>query len=280
MKRTFKWALLVLILAEVLLVRFNLLDIRTAIGIVVAVELLLFLVAFRQVFVAVRTYKRDRQAGLDGWKALGNGLEVFMPRVVSSVVVSEFKLWFCLGIWLLRQSRPKENEFTYHKKSILRVFPLILLFTTPVEVFLMELLLPWAWLKWLLIILAIYGLFWVVGLYASMVVLPYRLDDSVVRLSYGILARAEIPYTDIMQVTSNRTPKGVWRDGLKVVKEEGTAYLAVSGSTNVVLTLRRPAVLQAWLGPTSPVCTIYLATDEPQRLIQEVGKKVTISQGS
>lgn len=94
MKHAFKWATLLLILVEAALVRFNLLDIRTAIGIVIGVELLLLLVALRQVFVAVRTYRRDRSSGLDAGTALENGLEVFLPAKVARILASELKLWF------------------------------------------------------------------------------------------------------------------------------------------------------------------------------------------
>src|SRR3989304_10333004 len=92
MKHVFKWALLVLIFAEIVLVRFDILDIQTAIWIIVGVELLLFLVAFRQVFLAVRTYKRDRRAGLDGWVALENGFEIILPKIASRALASELRL--------------------------------------------------------------------------------------------------------------------------------------------------------------------------------------------
>ena len=44
MERVVRWLLLVLILAEVVLVRLGVLDLRTAIGVAVGIEALLFLV--------------------------------------------------------------------------------------------------------------------------------------------------------------------------------------------------------------------------------------------
>jgi hypothetical protein len=277
MKSIFKWALLVLILAEIVLVRFDILDIRTAIGIIVSIELLLFLVAFRQVFWAVRTYKHDRRTGLDGWTALENGLEILLPKVVSRVLTSELKLWYCLGIWLLKRTPKSENYFTYHKSSVLRIMPIVFLFTTPIEVFLLELILPWTWLQWLLIVIAVYAFFWIAGLYASMVSLPHELGDSAVRLSYGILARAEIPYTDIENVTLSRNSEGTGRDGLKVPKKEAVAQFVVGGNTNVTLKLKRSIEIQGWLGPTAPVSSINIAVDEPERFVNWVKKMVATS---
>lgn len=57
MDRVFKWLVLVLVAVEVALVRFGLLDLATAVGIVVAVEALLLLLVARQVIVAVRGFR-------------------------------------------------------------------------------------------------------------------------------------------------------------------------------------------------------------------------------
>jgi hypothetical protein len=277
MKSISKWALLVLILVEIVLVRFDVLDIRTAIWIIVSIELLLFLVAFRQVFLAVKTYQLDRRTGLDGWTALENGMEIILPKVVSRVLASEIKLWYCLGIWLFRRNPKSENYFTYHKSSILRIMPVVFLFTTPVEVFLLELIIPWTWLQWLLIVVAVYSFFWIAGLYASMVSLPHELGYSAVRLSYGILARVEIPYTDIENVTLSRSSDGTIRDGLKVQKKAAVAQFVVGGNTNVTLKLKRSLEIQGWLGRTAPVSSISIAVDEPERFVNSVRKMVETS---
>lgn len=274
MKRAFKWATLALIVVEAALVRFDLLDIRAAIGIIVAVEALLLLVAVRHVVVASRTYRRDRKAGRDGWTSLENGLEVFLPRKAARVLASELKLWFYLGAWLSRRVRKDENSFSYSGKSMLGAFLVVLLFTTPVEIFLAELLLPWAWLRWLLAVAAVYGFFWVVGLYASMAALPHRLGPDSIRLSYGILARAEIPYSEISEAALCRNDIPLRGDGLKVAREEQKAYMSIGGSTEVVLRLRSPQVLQGWLAPTPPVTSIYLAADKPGLLLENVRKRL------
>lgn len=274
MKRFWKWLLLALIVAEIVLVRFGLLELRTAIGVVAGIEVLLLIVGFRQVMVAVRRYRRDRSAGFDGWTALENGLEVILPRQAARAVALEPKLWYCLGRWLLRRTRPRENEFTYHRKSLLGPLLIVLLFTTPVEVLLIHLFLPWAWLRWLLLALAVYAFLWVCGLYASLVVLPHTLRDNGLRLAYGILARGNIDYGDITEAAVNRRlARG---DGLRVMPKEDAAYLSVGGSTDVTLRLRAPQVMQGWLGPTAPVSVVHLAADEPERLVGELGRKMQV----
>ncbi len=268
-----------MVLAEVALVRFNIIDIRTAVGIIVVIELLLTLVVARQVFAAARTYRRDRLAGFDTWAAMENGAEIVLPRAAARVVVSELRLWFCLGMWILGRFRRTDADLKYHKyhaKSFMWAFVVLSLFTTPVEVFLVELLLPWSWLRWPLIVAALYAFFWIVGLYASMVTLPHRLDKSKAVFSIGIMARAEVPYAEIANVTLRRTNEGLRGDGLRVLQRQATAYMAVGGSTDVVLTLRRPLELRGWLGQTSPVGTIHVAVDEPERLVQDMTKRLAL----
>lgn len=274
MKRTFKWLTLVLILAEVALVRFKIIDLRTAIGIIVAVELLLFLAVSRQVFVAVSTYRRDRLAGFDAWAAMEDGAEVFLPRAGARVMVAEWRLWFCLGTWLFRRIHRGETDFTYHGKSNMWAFSVILLFTTPAEVFLVEMFLPWSWLRWLVILASLYAFFWIAGLYASMVALPHRLGESTAVFSNGIMATARVPYINIGNAMLRHTSEGLRGDGLRVFQERAAAHLAVGGSTDVVLTLRKPMELEGWLRQTSAVREIHVAADEPERLVREIAKRL------
>lgn len=274
-RHLWKWLLPLLVVAEIVLVRLRLLSVSTAVGILVALEVLLFLVTFRQALVAIRRYRHKRSAGADVWTAFESGLEVFLPAKLARVAASEPKLWYCLWRWLTRQVRPGDCDFTYHRKSILGPLLVVLLFTTPAELLLIEILLPWAWLRWLLFILALYAFFWVWGLYASLVALPHTVSSAGIRLAYGILAQAHIAFDDIVGVElSRRSTSG---EGLKVARGENAAFFAVGGATDVTFRLRNPRAVQGWLGPTRPVTAVHLAADEPERLAHEISKRLEAS---
>ncbi|MFH1141621.1 MAG: hypothetical protein V1724_08200 [Chloroflexota bacterium] len=276
MRRIWKWLLLALIIAEAVLVGTGILDIKAAIGVVVAIELLLFIVAGRQGIVAVRQFRRQKEAGLDAWAALEDGLEVFLPRRVAHIAALEPRRWFCLWRWAFRRVRIGASDFPYHGRSILGYFLILILFTTPVEIFLLELLIPWSWLRWLLLVAAVYTLFWIFGLYASLVALPHRLDSSSIRLFSGILAQAQIEYSNIAAVELNRLHWPSRGDGLHLAPDKGYAYLAVGGETDITLKLRKAQTLYGWLGPTPPVAAVHLAADEPQRLARELIERTGI----
>lgn len=274
MRHVWKWLLLALVIAEAVLVRAGILDIRAAIGVVGAIEVLLFIVAGRQVIVAIRQFRRQREAGLDAWAALEDGLEVFLPRQLARVVALEPRLWFCLWQWVFRRVRIGVDDFPYHKRSFLGYFLILILFTTPIEIFLLELLISWAWLRWLILVAAVYALFWIFGLYASLVALPHRLDSRSIRLFYGILAQARIEYGNIASVELNRRRWSGHQDGLRLASDKGSAYLAVGGETDITIGLRKAQTLPGWLRLTPTVMTVHLASDEPQRLVSELTERI------
>lgn len=51
-------------------------------------------------------------------------------------------------------------------------------FTTAVELLVLELLAPRVWLRISLLVLGFYVLLWIFGLYASLVTLPHRIEES------------------------------------------------------------------------------------------------------
>ena len=268
LERALKWLLPVLIVVEIVLVWTGWLDLGTAIGVTLAIEVLLVLVAGRQLFVVVRRYRRQRTAGLDVWAALEDGLTVLLPRPLARIVSLEPRMIACLFLWLFRRRRPGAGQFTYHRRSWGGALLILVLLTVPVEIFIVELLVPWAWLRWTVLIAALYGVLWFGGLIASLKVLPHQLEAGGVRLRHGNLAEVLIPYHEIAGVEqqSIRAPGG--RDGLVTDRTAGSAYLAVGGRTDVTLRLHTARPVHGLLRPTPPVTTVHVAADNPAHLTE------------
>ena len=266
LERVLKWLLPVLIAVEIVLVWTGWLDLGTAIGVTIAIEVLLVVVAGRQLFVAVRRYRRQRTAGLDVWAALEDGLTVLLPRPVARIVSLEPRMIVCLLLWLFRRGRREAGQFSYHRRSWGSALLVLVLLTVPVEIFVVELLVPWAWLRWALLVAALYGVLWFGGLIASLKVLPHQLEAGGVRLRHGNVAEVLIPYREIAGVEqqSLRAPGG--RDGLVTDRNAGSAYLAVGGRTDVTLRLRAARPVHGLLRPTPPVTTVHVAADDPAHL--------------
>lgn len=226
MKRALKWALPILIVIEVGLIWSGRLDLKDALIAVAAIEMLLVVTVIGEILLVARRYRRGRSEGLDFWTALEGGLATIMPRKLARVSVMEPRLFACLARWALRRLRPAEGEFGYHRKSQLGYIVLMVVMTAPVEVLVFEILIPWAWLRWTLLFLSVYAIFWILGFHASLAALPHRLESGGVRLRYGLFAEVLVPYAGISGVerAARRAPKP--GEGLHTAPDEGAAYLA------------------------------------------------------
>lgn len=280
MARIGKWLLPVLIVLEGVLVWSGLVDLRAAIAFVVGLEILLLLVASRQIIVAIRRYRQSRAAGLDLAAATEDGLVILLPRKIARLITLEPALWYCLGIWLVRRRPSNPSQFPYHQRSILGALVIAVMVSAPVEILLFELLIPWPWLRWLLLITSIYAVLWMLGLYASLVVRPHGLEAETISLQYGVLARARIPYREIRAVSAVRRRAPGGGDGLKWAPDENAAYLAVGGRTDVAVELHHTQVISTRPASTTPVATIYAAVDDPTRFVLELQRRLADDSGS
>ncbi|HEX2728762.1 MAG TPA: hypothetical protein VHM16_03345 [Rubrobacteraceae bacterium] len=274
MKRTSKWALPILLLIEGGLIWSGRLDVNDAVIVVAVIEALLVVAVVGEVLLIARRYRRGRSEGLDFWMALEDGLAAIMPRQLARIAVMEPRLFTCLARWVLRRVRPAEDEFAYHKRSPLGYIVLMVLMTAPVEVLIVEILLPWAWLRWTLLLLSVYASFWLLGFHASLATLPHRLENGGVRLRYGLFAGIFIPYAEIsgVECAARKAPKP--GDGLQTAPNGGTAYLAINGKTNFTLRLREPRRVRGFFKDTKPATIIHLSADDPERFLHTLRQAI------
>ena len=280
LEHTLKWLLPALVVAEATLVWSGLLGIRDAVVVVTGIEVLLFLLGGRQVFVAVRNYRRGRSSGLEAWSTLEDGLSTVLPRKVARFIVLEPRLWVCLFRWAFRGTKLRENEFGYHKKSTMDMLALMVVLIGPVEALALHLLVPWAWLRWVLLAVEVYGTLWFLGFYASLQALPHRLEKSGVRLRYGAFAEVLVPYQEIEAIKRyvRRVPGG--GDGLRSVPEENAAYLAITGKTALAVKLKTPQTVEGVFQSVGPFGTIRFSADDPGALAGALGRRVGESRGA
>ena len=86
MKRALRWLLPALIAAEAVLVWSGLLELRDAVIVIVAVEVLLVIVGMGEVLLIARCFRRGRAEGLDAWRALEEGLALIIPMRPSKLL--------------------------------------------------------------------------------------------------------------------------------------------------------------------------------------------------
>ena len=274
MRRVLRWLLPGVLLAEAALMWSGELGVGDAILVVAGIEVVVLLVGAGGAFAVVRRYRGGRRVGLRAWEALEGGLALILPRPVARLVVSEPRLFVCLGRWALGRKGTGEAEFGYGKGSPLGMLLVMVLLTAPIEVAFWELIVPWAWLRWVLLVVSVYSVFWLLGLYASRITLPHRLEEDGLRLRQGLFAEAFVPYAEVESVEKKRSRSPKDGDGLQSTPDGDAAYLAINGKVDLALTLRSPLTVRGFLGDTGPVGTIHAAANEPERMLRELRRRL------
>lgn len=273
-RRALRWLLPAMLLIEGVLVWSGGLAFGDAFLVVAGIEVVILLLGVGGSMLVVRRYRANRRAGLDAWVALEGGMSLVLPRPVARLVVSEPRLFVCLGRWAFGRAKPREAEFGYGKGSPLGTFVVMVLLTAPIEVVFWELLVPWTWLRWALLVLSVYSVLWLLGLYASRVALPHRLEEDGLRLRQGLFAEVFVPYAEVEGIEGKRRRSPRSGDGLQGAPDEDAANLAINGSVHLALALRSPLTVRGFLKDTSPVRNIRVAADEPERMIREVRRRL------
>ena len=278
MKHASKLVLPALVAAEVVLVWSGVMDLRDAVIVVAGLEALLLVVGAGNLLLIVRRYRRGRQEGLDGWAALEDGLALVLPRKVARLAVKEPKLLVSLFRWAFGRVRLADDEFAYHARSIMRALLPMVILTSPIELLVVHLLAqalsPWGWVKWALLVLGVYAILWLLGLYASLVALPHRLEEEGLRLRHGVFAEGFVSYEEIEEAERVGRRAPAFGDGLSHVPEEDALYVAVGGKTDVTLRLRAPLSVGGFLKESAPTRIVHLAADDPERLVRQLRRRV------
>lgn len=278
MKQALKLILPLVILVEVVLVWSGIVRLGDAILVIAVLETLFVLVGLGGLILVVKRYRRGRETGSDPLRALEDGLCIVLPGMVSRLVMHEPRIFVALFKWIFRRVRIPNDEFSYHKRSLLRSLMPMLVLVLPVELLVVHLLVyglsPWAWMSWVLVGLEIYAFFWILGLYATLVTLPYRLEDTGLRLRYGLFAEAFVPYEQIEHVVRKERQAPSSGDGLQHDPEEDSLYLAASGKTDITLYLRSPKSALGFVKESKSASCFHLAADEPERFTLEIHRRI------
>lgn len=198
-------------------------------------------------------------------RRLGVPLTQLVPPL--RLVTVEAGAW--ADLWRLFRGRVVVPEGAVALPARQGIWQLPVMFSAAVgiEIMAVELLLPWPWVRLVLLILSLYSLplFW--GFFAARSVRPHYIDRNALVLRHGRTVVARVPRASVDTVTGQRR----FDDGEWAISDEAL-MLGSSTGTNVTLTLRSPvsATAQRWFwqsGQITPVRRIHLWLDEPGQLV-------------
>lgn len=260
-RRLRRWAFLVTVPLGVLVGRSVGLDLGEGVALGAAAALVDVAVVVCLTLAGARLLGQERRDAL---------LDLLMHPVARRAIVGEARMLLTLPTALLRRLRARRHEeFPAYRGSHALGLSIALLPAMVAEGAAIHLLLPdaWLWPKAIFAALHVYGvvmmLSWAVGERTA----PHRLRNGELQLHAGPLYRAHVAVEQVAAVAIAHRRDGQ-RSGL--VLGDGSARLAVSGRTDVLLRFAVPVHLERPLAEPLPVTELAIAVDDPARFVAAV----------
>jgi hypothetical protein len=181
----------------------------------------------------------------------GNHLFVKLLTIEFALIFLAFFGWFMR----YKQVDSHARVFTYHRKSlypmVFLVFLLLMIFET---VGLHLLIQHWSPLvAWILTIVSIYGLFWMIGEFNALRLLPIVLSGDTLHLRSGLRWSGSLSLADIVDVQQFKRSDAKSPDYLSFAR---------AGDPQLVLVLKQPARISGLFGSQRQASRIGLFLDD------------------
>lgn len=261
---------LTVLLVDAVLLATGVLSVRTAVHLVLAVELPLAAVAG---WAGARVFRDLRRGGVSTRDAVG---AVLGQRVVRLATAEGRAL---RALWLVGRRRtdlPAGATALPYGRGVAAP-ALAFLGVTVVETAVVHVLLPAGWVRAVLTVVTVYACVAVLGLVAARVAYPHHVTAGVLHLRNGVQDVLDVP---LHQVAGLRPRRDIRRVGLWPAVEGDTLVLPSLDGTSLTIELSTPAVSRAAGRRTSvPVTRIELAVDDPGSAVARVQEAGAASPG-
>jgi len=187
-------------------------------------------------------------------------------RAMRRLFVHEFSLGISLLRWVFRRPHGVPADavavpYAAGQAAAMYAF----LFVSIVETVALDLLIPWPGVRKVVLLLDLWGVYFVLALHASCVVRPHVVGaDGSLRLRRGGLLDIRIPADQIASVRLDRRYAG----GKKgAVGEDGAVSLPVSSETTITVETTEPVRLLRVLGKPEQASTFRFYADDPKAAV-------------
>lgn len=211
--------------------------------------------------VLARAYLRHRREGLGRRAAAGAVYADAIPRPARKLMVHEISLFTSTLRWLtLRRHGVRAGDTAVPYASGAAALLWVFAYVSAIETVALALIIPWPAVREITLVLDIWGVYFIIALYASFVVRPHVVHaDGSLRLRCGALVDIRIPADDIVAARVEPRPA---RRMLAPATPDGRADLSIGGQTTVTVELARPVTFIRPLGKTARASTFrYYAAD-------------------
>ncbi|MEU2612516.1 PH domain-containing protein [Micromonospora sp. NPDC007271] len=202
--------------------------------------------------------------------------------MLRRVIAYEVGMWVSLGRWLLRRPpavEPGAAAFSYVGvvKPILFAFIALSAIEIPIFDLILRHTLPWPSVRHTVLALGIWGLLWMIGLFAALRIHPHVADVEGLRVRNGFSVGFLVPWAAIARVDARYRSLPSGRSVQIEPDEAGMVLNVATGKqTSVDVVLREPLSVRLPNGPSRPVHEIRLYADDPAALVARAREHLAV----
>lgn len=161
------------------------------------------------------------------------------------------------------------GDRTFGYSAQVRPFLWVFIVVTPLEVLLVEMIVPWFWLRAVLLAFGVLSALLMGWQLRMLHKFKHSVDDEHLWLRYAREFEYRIPLAAVESVTQGTTSRSLHRTRSVV---DGTLVLEVSGSTNVSLRLNEPQEIDLGRRGAHDVTKIEFWADDPGDVVRALRK--------
>lgn len=188
--------------------------------------------------------------------------------IARKVVRYEWRMWRSLFRWILRRPRGSEGDRAFGYVSIVAPALWGFIVVSAIEIPIVDLILPWENIARIAIFLGVYGLVWMIGIAAGLIMHPHLVGEDGIRVRNGFSIDITIPWEAVETVRRRlRSLPNGRAVQFEQVGDGLALHIAMSGQTNVEVVLRSPTSFSLPKGVTAPVTEVRFHADDPSAFV-------------
>lgn len=158
---------------------------------------------------------------------------------------------------------------TFGYSAQVRPFLWVFLVLTPLEILLVDFVVPWFWLRAVLLVFGLLSGLLLAWLLWMLHKFKHEIDDEYLWLRYAREFEYRIPLAAVESVTQGMTSRSLNKTRSVV---DGTLVLEISNSTNVAVRLSEPQEIDLGRRGVHEVTKIEFWTDSPDEMVRALRK--------
>lgn len=177
----------------------------------------------------------DETSEAPGSQRLGLLDRIEAEEPLMRPVVAEIRAFGSLILVIGRKRRVPDGARPFGYAAGSMAFPVVIIALSLVELAVVHVLVPWPWLRIVLLVLTVWGVLFMLGFLSTRVVYPHFLTGNALHLRWGYRSVLETPLSNIVSVTahSDHAHTQPYAEGERLI-------LTQFQGTNVLLRFAKP----------------------------------------